>query len=156
MKKILFFLLLGLSISSTSFAQDYRTAIGFRGGLFNGLSIKHFIGSKAALEGIVSSRWRGLQVTGLYEIHNVAFQTRGLNWYYGAGAHVGFWDGNRTNWGNKDERYTVVGLDGILGLEYNFREVPINISLDWKPAWNISGYQGFWGDGAAFSIRYTL
>jgi hypothetical protein len=157
MKKILLLLLIGLSISSSSVAQDYKTGIGFRGGFFNGLSIKHFVSSKAAVEGIVSSRWNGLQVTGLYEIHNVAFNTNRLNWYYGAGAHVGFWDENhKTNWGNKGESYTVVGIDGILGLEYNFREIPINISLDWKPAWNLSGYQGFWADGAALSIRYIF
>jgi hypothetical protein len=52
--------------------------------------------------------------------------------------------------------YTVIGIDGILGIEYNFEEVPINIGVDWKPAFNLTGYSGFWGDGGALSIRYIF
>jgi opacity protein-like surface antigen len=156
MKRTLLLLLMGLCMSSIGFAQDYTTGIGVRGGYFNGVTIKHFVSEKAAFEGILSSRWHGFQVTGLYEIHNQAFQTNRLNWYYGFGAHVGFWDGNRTNWGERDTNYTVVGIDGILGLEYNFTEVPINLSLDWKPSFNLAGYTGFWGDGGALSIRYIF
>ena len=79
-----------LSLSSMGFAQDYTTGIGIRGGYFNGLTVKHFVSDQAALEGIFTSRWRGFQVTGLYEIHNQAFNTPRLNWYYGFGAHIGF------------------------------------------------------------------
>lgn len=145
-----------LSLSSVGFAQDYTTGIGIRGGYFNGLTIKHFVGDKAAFEGILTSRWRGFQVTGLYEIHNQAFHTPRLNWYYGFGAHIGFWDGNETNWGNRGDTYTVLGIDGILGIEYNFSEIPINIGIDWKPSLNLVGYSGFWGDGGALSIRYIF
>jgi hypothetical protein len=50
----------------------------------------------------------------------------------------------------------VVGLDGILGLEYSFVGIPINISVDWKPAFNFAGHSGFWADGGAISIRYIF
>lgn len=155
MKKITLLILMGC-LSSIGLAQDYNTGIGLRGGYFNGLTVKHFVGEKAAFEGILSSRWRGFQVTGLYEIHNQAFNTSRLNWYYGFGAHLGFWDGNRTKWGDANTNYTVVGIDGILGMEYNFVEVPFNIGLDWKPSMNLIGYSGFWGDGGALSIRYIF
>jgi len=36
------------------------------------------------------------------------------------------------------------------------REVPFNISIDWKPAYNLWGYSGFWADGGALSIRYIF
>ena len=78
-----------------------------------------------------------------------------MNWYAGFGAHIGFWDGNNTRWGD-DRSYTVIGLDGILGLEYNFTEIPVNFSIDWKPSFNLVGYSGFWGDGGALSIRYIF
>ncbi|MEQ8582521.1 MAG: hypothetical protein RIC30_14900 [Marinoscillum sp.] len=156
MKKQILLLIMTLSLSSVGFAQDYTTGIGIRGGYFNGLTIKHFVGDKAAFEGILTSRWRGFQVTGLYEIHNQAFHTPRLNWYYGFGAHIGFWDGNETNWGNRGDTYTVLGIDGILGIEYNFSEIPINIGIDWKPSLNLVGYSGFWGDGGALSIRYIF
>jgi hypothetical protein len=151
MKKILLTLVLALTVVALANAQDYKTGIGLRGGWGYGLTVKHFISEKSALEGILSSRWSGFEVTGLYEIHNRAFDVDRLNWYFGGGAHVGFY-GNNYPGGN----VTVVGIDGILGLEYNFKEVPINLSLDWKPAFNFVGYSHFFGDGGAFSIRYIF
>jgi len=156
MRKIILTFVLAVSIIALANAQDYKTGIGIRGGLSQGLTLKHFVGSNAAFEGILSSRWRGFDFTGLYEIHNQAFEVDRLNWYYGFGGHIGFWDGANTNWGNTGTSYTVIGIDGILGIEYNFREVPINIGVDWKPAFNIIGYSGFWADGGAISIRYIF
>jgi hypothetical protein len=50
----------------------------------------------------------------------------------------------------------VIGIDGIIGLEYVFRDIPINIGLDWKPALNIIGNTSFWPDKGAVSIRYIF
>jgi hypothetical protein len=158
MKKILITFLIIICLNSISKAQDYNTGIGLRGGFYNGLTVKHFISTKTALEGLLISRWRGFELTGLFEVHNQLADAERLKWYIGFGAHVGFWNGDYTysRWGVQGQNYTVVGIDGILGLEYSFREVPINIGLDWKPAFNFSGYYGFWADGAALSIRYIF
>ncbi|MDD2195966.1 MAG: hypothetical protein PHW91_02140 [Bacteroidales bacterium] len=158
MKKIAFTILVIFCGYFIANAQDYNTGIGLRGGFSNGITIKHFVTSKAAFEGIIASRWRGLELTGLYEIHGRAFNTERLKWFVGFGGHVGFWDGNYTHkyWGDSGTSYTVIGIDGILGLEYSFVEVPINIGLDWKPAFNFYGHSGFWADGGAFSIRYIF
>jgi hypothetical protein len=156
MKKIGLIILLGGFLFSFSYAQDYNTGIGLRGGFANGITIKHFVSSKSAFEGIITSRWRGLALTGLYEIHNRVFDTERLNLYYGFGAHIGFWNGNNIGWGEQGESYTVIGVDGILGLEYSFEEIPFNLSVDWKPAFNFYGYSGFWADGGALSIRYIF
>jgi len=156
MKKILISLFLFTAILAVSNAQDYNTGIGIRGGLYNGITFKHFIGQKAALEGILDTKDKGFMITGLYELHANAFNTDRLNWYYGIGGHVGFWDGANVSWADDNDSYTVIGVDGILGLEYNFNEIPINISIDWKPAFNLAGYSGFWGDGAGLSIRYIF
>ncbi len=156
MKKFLMTTIVMFCIVTLSNAQDYNTGIGLRGGLSSGLTVKHFIGEKAAIEGILATRWQGFIITGLYEIHNQAYEVDRLNWYYGFGGHIGFWDGSNVSWADDDNSYTVIGVDGILGLEYNFKEIPINISIDWKPAFNIVGYSGFWGDGGAISIRYIF
>ena len=158
MKKLGFTILLSLCCFFFSNAQDYNTGIGLRGGFSNGLTIKHFVSSKSAFEFIISSRWDGLAITGLYEIHSRAFDADRLNWYYGFGGHVGFWDGDDTRdyWGTEGESYTVIGVDGILGLEYNFAEIPFNLSIDWKPAFNFYGYSGIWADGGALSVRYIF
>jgi hypothetical protein len=156
MKKIILTLTLVLFISVFVSAQDYNTGVGLRLGFSNGLTVKHFLSQRSAVEGLLATRWRGFDITGLYEVHNQAFDVERLNWYFGGGGHVGFWNGDNTNWGDRGTNYTIVGIDGILGIEYNFREVPINLSLDWKPAFNLTGYTGFWGDGGALSIRYIF
>lgn len=155
MKKIVLALTLIISMTALSYGQDYQKAIGLRGGLSNGITGKMFLGEKSAVEGILATRWSGFNVTVLYEIHNDnAFDVERLNWYYGVGGHIGFWNGTYTTWGTSGTNYTVIGIDGIIGIEYNFLEIPINISLDWKPALNLIGYSGFWADGGAASVRY--
>lgn len=156
MKKLVLTLVFFCVILASASSQDYRTGLGLRGGLSSGFTIKHFVKGNAAVEGLLSTRWRGFEVTGLYEIHHQAFDVSRLNWYYGFGGHIGFWNGDYAKWGDYGSTYTVVGIDGIIGLEYNFSEIPVNIGIDWKPAINIIGYSGFWGDGGALSIRYIF
>jgi len=156
MKNLIFVFLIVLLFGLESKAQDYNTGIGLRGGWGTGLTVKHFLGDKAAVEGILDSRWRGFSLTGLYEIHNTAFDIDRLNWYYGFGGHIGFWNGKNVGWADDNNNYTVIGIDGILGIEYNFDFIPINLSIDWKPALNLAGSSGFWGDGGAISIRYIF
>jgi len=148
-------LILGL-VSFKGFSQDYNTAIGLRGGWHYGLTVKHFVNSTDALEGLLVTGRGGFELTVLYERHATAFGIDKLNWYYGAGGHIGVWD--RGPWFNEDKRetHTVVGVDGILGLEYNIGDIPFNISVDWKPELNFVGYSGFWGGDGALSIRYTF
>ena len=155
MRKLCLALILTVSIIAVTSAQDYNTGIGIRAGLSQGVTLKHFVSHKAAVEGLLSTRWGGVDITGLYEVHNMAFGVDHLNWYYGGGAHIGFWNGN-SSWGERDRAYTIIGIDGIIGIEYNFTEAPINIGLDWKPAINLTGYTGFWGDGGALSVRYIF
>jgi hypothetical protein len=153
---ILFGLFISLNFVRVS-GQDYIDALGFRGGYPLGITYKHFIGDNSALEGILSTRWRGFNLTALYELHANAFKVDGLNWYFGGGAHIGHWayyDGIK--WLDAGESATVLGVDGILGIEYNIKEFPLNLSLDWKPTMNLIGYSGFWGDEVAISVRYRF
>lgn len=160
MKKYCLAILFVFSFSGLIKAQNYETGIGIRGGFASGITVKHFLTDKTAIEGIFSTRWEGFLITGLYEIETPAFDTEGLSWYYGGGAHIGFWNSSSSGniWWEDDHSgsYTVLGLDGIIGLSYTFTEIPINVSIDWKPMLNFVGYSGFWGDMAAISVRYTI
>ena len=156
MNKTIHLLVVLFFVSLAVKAQDYSTGIGVRGGFSNGLTVKHFISDNAALEGLLSTRWQGFHITGLYEIHAQAFHTPRLNWYYGFGGHIGFWDGYAKHPWFKEGTYTILGIDGIIGIEYNIEPIPFNISLDWKPGFNIFGYTGFWGDELAFSVRFIF
>jgi hypothetical protein len=156
-KKILVAFTILIFTSSTAYAQYYKTGIGAKLGASNGISVKHFVSETNAIEGILNSRWRGFNLTGLYQIHNPAFNTAGFTWYYGGGAHIGIWNGNDRNpWFDEDDRsYTVIGVDGVLGLEYKFNNAPFTLSMDWKPAVNLIGYTGAWLSEGGLAIRYV-
>ncbi len=158
MKKFILSIVILISLSLSVNAQNYQTGIGIRGGLSNGITIKHFINSFNALEGIVAARWGGVLITGLFEFDNEFYNASGLTWYYGVGGHVGIWDVPRHAdwWVEGEVTSPVIGADGIIGIEYTFPGFPISISLDWKPALNLIGYTGAWADSGAFSIRYVF
>lgn len=157
MKKIVLTLIVLMGLSFALNAQNYYTGIGVRGGLSNGITIKHFIAPDKAFEGIVAARWGGVLITALIEFDNDT-NASGLTWYYGAGGHIGFWDApkNASWWVDGDVSSPIVGVDGIIGLEYTFDNFPISLSLDWKPAINLIGFTGAWADSGALSIRYVF
>ncbi|MEO8149732.1 MAG: hypothetical protein ABI723_18985 [Bacteroidia bacterium] len=157
MKRVIAFtvVLIGL-ISFKSQAQEYQTGIGIRVGFDNGLTVKHFIADRNAIEGIVSFYREGLLITGLYEIqNNKAFKVDHLDWYYGFGGHLGFWNEGNSPYNEDNKSSTVIGIDGIIGLEYSFTEVPISLSFDFKPMINLIDDSGFYGD-FAISARYNF
>jgi len=161
------------SSSSAGGQAGYKTGIGLRGGYEGGITLKHFIKSDRAIEGILSRGWGygGMRITGLYEIHKPFPNVKGLDWFYGVGGHIGFYNedyyGYRCDkdgyydkdgdWHSGDckKNYTTIGIDGILGLEYQFAEIPFTIGLDIKPYFDLIGRGDHFGDGA-FSIRYTI
>lgn len=156
MKNTLVFSVTLLLILSMEFclAQDYRTAIGLRMGSSNGLTVKHFFNQGAAFEGLLTTRWDGFVITGLYEFAGNAFDEPNLGWYLGGGAHLGF--RNNRNPNRYYENGSIFGLDFIIGLEYTFIDIPLNLALDWKPAINLVGHHGFWGDEFAISVRFAI
>lgn len=140
--------------------SGYTTGIGLRGGAASGLTVKHFIKSDAAIEGILSTsfKYRGTVITVLYEKHAQAFDARGLQWYYGLGGHVGFWNGHDYYDDHHHKHYDDdvfgVGIDGVLGLEYYIRDIPFTIGADIKPYFNIPRGGGFWD--TALHVRYVF
>lgn len=155
-----FFLFCAVMLFTTSSAlaqrnvsgHDYTTALGVK--FYPGaISLKHFVNSKTALEGLGYFWDRGFRITGLYEIHGDINGAPGLKWYVGPGAHVGFYN---TKYGGGSS----VGIDGVLGLDYKINGAPINLSLDWQPSFEFgnnnlrgTGFSGNWG---GFAIRYVF
>ncbi|MBD1393064.1 hypothetical protein [Mucilaginibacter glaciei] len=126
-----------LLITNRAAAQDYKMAIGLKfGGYENGISGKYFLNQTSALEAIIGLRSHGAALTGLYEFHLQAFNVPGLNFYYGAGGHLGG-VGNRVDKSFGNDNYyrskVLIGADGVLGLEYKIDRAPIAISLDLNP-----------------------
>lgn len=151
----IFLLFAVVLFSVTTIAQDYQNAVGLRGGYVGGITFKHFLGESKAVDGILSFRQQGVLVTGLYEIHKNAFEVERLNWYYGYGAHVGIWGAN-TERDFYPDGGPIIGIDGVIGIEYYISEIPFTIGVDWKPAINLIGRAGFWAEDAALSVRYVF
>jgi hypothetical protein len=155
MRRFILVMILTAGIAALSNAQDYKTGLGLRFGNGAGITIKHFIDNRNAIEGFLFSKWHGFDITGLYERHDMAFDVDKLRWFYGGGAHLGFYDGDYAGWGEPGYTYSVFGVDGIIGLEYSFTEAPINLGIDLKPALNLVGYTGLWMD-FGLSVRYIF
>jgi hypothetical protein len=144
-------------LHAQALGREYRTAIGVKVWDGGGLSVKHFINDKVALEGIAFIWDDGFRLTGLYEFHGDIGGAPGLKWYVGPGAHVGFYDKDKdNNYYNDGDGSTFFGIDGVLGLDYKFNKVPINISLDWQPFFEFGDNRGFYGSSGGLGIRYAF
>ena len=155
MKKSLPFLIAAILVSATQLkAQDYKTALGLRlssngPAINNSVSFKHFMNPKLAIEALLTFD-KTAAIGALFEVHNAMPSTEGLKCFYGAGAYLGF-DSDKTN----TDR-ALMGAQGIIGLDYKFANLPLNLSLDWKPELNIIDNINFEPGAVGFSIRFTF
>lgn len=154
MKRILLIAIFSAGFIVSASAQteapgpDYRLGLGVRLSnstptLNNSITGKYFITDRSAVEGLISFGSR-FGIGGLLEIHKPT-NIDGLRWFYGGGAYVGFENGD-----------TYLGPTGILGIDYKFTNVPINLSLDWKPELDFLPDINFVPDAFALSVRFTL
>jgi hypothetical protein len=152
-----------------SFSQPYKTGLGLRlGSISSGLTIKHFVSSNSAIEGIASFGRHSFLVTGLYERHHIFPTEERLAWFYGGGIHFGFFSkehgyhyfyykshNKKIYEAYPNNPHNSFGADLILGLEYKFRNVPISLTLDAKPFFDLApGVYSYWE--GAFTFRFTL
>jgi hypothetical protein len=149
------------AFAQTAIAQSkgstYKTALGVKFYPGGAITLKHFTKKNTALEGLAYFWGDGFRITGLYEFHGNISGAPGLQWYVGPGVHAGFWNNrywNRRYPGYKSE--AIFGIDGVLGLDYKFNGVPINMSLDWQPSFEFGDYGGFNGNWGGLAIRYTF
>jgi hypothetical protein len=152
-----FTLILFINVSAK--AQNYTTSAGLRfGGYENGLTVKHFIGSETAIEGILGFRSGGFVLTGLYEIHAPAFNEPSLTWFYGYGAHIGGTDGGYRRYSGNNNGYgrgLLLGADAIIGLEWQMPDLPLTLGVDLHPRLELA--KGPFLDlEPALTIRYTF
>lgn len=125
---------------AVTFDKPYETALGVRIGGTSGVTIKRFYNNRSAVEGIIGTFGNGFSLTGLIEKHANAFDAVGLNWYYGGGAHLAFYNNNRyydlggRELPDRDGDDIGIGINGVIGLEYVLPDnIPVAFSLDFKP-----------------------
>lgn len=155
MKNLLFLLLLTLFLTREANAQSmgrtYKTSLGVKVWDGGGISFKTFLVPNKAVEVIGYLYRYGTRITGLYEIHGNVEGAPGLKWYIGPGAHIGFYSYKGYNGDN-----AVAGVDGVLGLDYKIKGLPLNLSVDWQPSFEFADNRGFAGSWGGVGIRYTF
>ena len=151
MKKTFLVFLISL-FAGGLFAQDYTKAIGLRIGSSIGASYKQFMNPDRAIEGILDldileKDQMKLKVTGIYQFH-FNIDVDGLSWYAGPGASAGIYVGDNSGF--------LMAIDGMVGIEYKFNNVPVVLAFDWNPKVQIITNAGFKPDNFGLTIRFTL
>ena len=96
-------------------------------------------------------RWRACSTSrrgSTYTLCTIPVIGEGFEFYYGAGANLGSWD--------YDDGEFTFGVNGIIGLEYKIRELPLAFSLDYKPNLNVIGKTGFHAADFGLGIRVAF
>lgn len=162
MKKLFYAILLNGSIltvgSVNAQNSGYKTALGVRlsssnAMINNSVSVKHFLNDKMAIEGLLSFG-DPLAIGALVELHQ-PMTASGLTWYYGGGAYIGFLKKVNTTT-QKTTTDPNFGAQGVIGLDYKFNNIPLNLSLDWKPELNIVTDINFEPAAIGFTARFTF
>lgn len=166
MKKIILsaFMLIGLAFSSQ--AQDIsKNALGLRLGDNDGfggeVSYQRGLSKNNRLEFDLGWRntnnYNAFKLVGLYQwVWDI---DKGFNWYAGVGAGLGSWSYDK---GGISDSGTIILAAGDIGIEYNFEEAPIQLSLDFRPEFylNNSGSNKFrnenFGPDIGLGIRYRF
>lgn len=117
-------------------------ALGIRIGGTSGLSLKHSFTEQNRGELIAGRTHYSFGITALFE-HYVQTTAEGLSVFFGGGAHLA--KPLKRNYLVSDEGHTlrqaytfdqsnvIAGIDGIVGLEFLFNEIPVSISAEFKP-----------------------
>jgi len=154
MKKLFLLIIVSLAYIVNLNAQQYKTALGIRlsskdAVVNNSVSFKQFFNEKTAIEALFTFDKR-TAIGALLEVHKAIPSTEGLKWFYGGGVYLGF-DADKTN-----PSRSLMGAQGVVGLDYKFSNLPINLALDWKPELNIIDNINFEPSAIAFTMRFTF
>ncbi|WP_201783268.1 hypothetical protein [Hymenobacter sp. AT01-02] len=135
----------GLVAAPAAQAQKYRTAAGLRvGGGQYGITVQQKILDKTTLEGLGLVSSREVSATLLAERH-FGILGPSLNYYFGAGGHVG----------NHKDNGAFGGIDALAGIEYKVALTPFVLSVDFKPTVEF-GAEDWTRFPTAVSVRYIL
>ena len=147
MKALWFLFLMGGVLNfSDSNAQTTPVALGVRISssapvINHSVSLRYYMNENHAIEGLLS--FDPLAIGALYEAYRT-LGAEGLNWFYGGGVYTSF------------KKPVNAGLQGIVGLDYNFPGLPLNLSIDWKPELSLVHTVNFEPAALGVSARFLL
>ena len=172
MKKVLI-LLSFITIATAATAQRrenqmwFKHAIGFRYELLHAgmcaASYERFWSKHNSWEAMAGWYFaEGLEVAGFYK-YTSTFPglTRQFRWFMGPGVHIASWFDKKP----QDDPF-VFGLDALFGLGFIFYNIPVAISVDWRPQMDLYTQDGekqgvnYWRrfdpNKLGITFRYTM
>jgi hypothetical protein len=146
--KLIVLIIVSIFCFANADAQTYRHQAGVRLGsidqvVSSGLSYRYHFNNNKAVEALVNLR-DPVSIGAMYEIFNPIKAVDNLQWFYGAGAYASF------------KGFDNFGIMGIAGIDYQFPEVPVNLSIDWKPELNIIEGVSFRAATVGVSVRFSF
>lgn len=165
MKKLFLMLFLGTVLSSVAVAQP--RSIGLRLGGNQELTIQQYLNGQSQVLQIDAGMYygtKGLQATVTYNWFSQSVNSPAFSLYGGFGVALGyswadnewyprFWDTKaadyQTKYNNRiaNRRYFFTGVVGQFGIEYKFEDLPISISLDYRPLIGLEIGKAFYPNG---------
>jgi hypothetical protein len=138
------------------FSQGYITSLGARVGSNDnfrmaGLSLQQRIFRKLTLEGIVQSDFTKNTTLHLLGEYHQNIVSKYFNFYLGAGLSGGWEAFNNTDNAVKNQ---TLGADLIAGVELTM--LHWNVSLDYKPNFNIYGRESWYQGQIGISVRAVV
>ena len=155
------FMLIGLAFGAQA-QNSSKNAIGLRLGDNDGfggeVSYQRSLSKNNRLEfdlGWRTSKYVGAaKLAGLYQW--VWSIEKGFNWYAGVGGGVGSWSYNRNG---INDNGVILFVAGDIGIEYNFKKAPIQLSLDLRPELYVNSYgyrDNNFGPDLGLGVRYKF
>jgi hypothetical protein len=147
--RYLFILLCSLSLlqanaqNKTANSDSYKSGIGIRVWDGAGFSLKTFFAENQAID-LTAFFSKNTRIVGLYQKHGDLSTEGNFKWYAGVGGSVVFVNSA-----------SVVGLNGVIGLDYKLRKMPINASFDWQPVLQFKNGDKY-DNWFSLAVRYTF
>ena len=165
MKKIYIIIFL-LCLAPAAFAQFYNKEVGLRGGYSSGITFRVNLEESLSYEAQLNYRDQG----GIFTVYRLQHIEMGMdrmgNWefLYGFGLHAGFYYTDtysilwREIYFGRDIFTPVIGMDGYVGIDYKFVNIPMSFGISFQPHMELSLKQVFginlWDFG--FQVRYMF
>ena len=146
MKKVIFVFFVFTTMMFWSQVKAQELGLRFGDVLGNNVAIDGVfsLGEFSRVHGNLSFGNRGVGIEALWNFIYRPLGEEAFHWYAGVGPSLLIGDP------------FVLGVSGEIGLEYTFREVPISLSLDWRPRVDIVETTDFRAGGFGLNVRYVF
>lgn len=124
-------------------AQSYERALGIRSGSSRSIFYETPNDELSSYRFMLSNRNGGQNVAimKIFRRYKMPEIPEYLTFYYGYGAHAGYvrWKEEYDNRADRHFSAPIAGLDAIVGLSYDFTEIPVSLTIDARPYFDYGG-----------------